>query len=166
MQLDLFPPEKKEITSIDIQNKLEQVKSNLLFLFDEFDSVSVREVQVAFADTIKALSDNAPHVTIGIVGIAENVDHLIGKHASLERCVKQVEMPRMSKSELAEIIRKGVGLLEMTVGLEVTTQIVNFSSGFPHFTHLLAKFAAKRAILENMAVIGQEHLEGAIHGCP
>src|ERR1035441_4741115 len=90
VQLDLFLPDKKEINSLDIQNVLERVNVPLLFIFDEFDSIQDPAAKTRFADTIKALSDNAPCVTILIVGIADSINHLIGEHRSIERCLKQI----------------------------------------------------------------------------
>lgn len=103
-QLDLFLPDGDTIDALDLQSVLEQVQRPLLFVFDEFDSVTSAEFQAAFADTIKTLSDNAPHVSIGIVGIADSVDGLIGSHPSIERCLRQIKMPRMSKAELHQIV--------------------------------------------------------------
>jgi Cdc6-like AAA superfamily ATPase len=162
VQLELFLPSREKIDALDVQNVLEKVSANLLFLFDEFDSIAGRDVQSAFADTIKALSDNAPQVTIGVVGIAEDVDGLIGEHPSLERCLKQIEMPRMSRVELNTIIENGMRILGMQIDPAVSSQIVEFSSGFPHYTHLLGKFASKRAIDRSSLTVDQVDLVGAI----
>lgn len=162
MQLDLFLPQKAVISTLDIQHTLEKVSCNLLFLFDEFDSIISREIQSQFADTIKALSDNAPRVTIGVVGIADDVESLIGKHQSLERCLKQIEMPRMSKAELEAIVLKGLEILSMTAEAGVTNRIVELSSGFPHFTHLLGKFAARSALNKASTEIKEVDLSSAI----
>ena len=86
-QLDLFLPEDKEISSLDVQHVLENVDTNLLFIFDEYDSILDEDVLLRVADTLKALSDNAPRVTIMLVGIAEDVTDLIGSHPSTERCL-------------------------------------------------------------------------------
>ena len=147
VQLDLFlSNDLQEISSQDVQNVLEKVDNFLLFIFDEFDSITDNETKVRFADTIKSLSDNAANVTILIVGIADSVNDLIGEHESLERCIKQIRMPRMSDEELESIITKGLDILEMKIDHNVIYEIVKLSLGFPHFTHLLAKYSAKTAI--------------------
>lgn len=128
VQLDLFlPKDLQEISSQDVQNVLEKVSNYLLFIFDEFDSITDDETKVRFADVIKSLSDNAANVTILIVGIADSVNELIGEHPSLERCIKQVRMPRMSDEELTLIITKGLDLLSMKIDSEVTHKIVRLS---------------------------------------
>ena len=162
LQLDLFLPQKDAVSTLDIQHTLEKVSCNLLFLFDEFDSITSRDLQAQFADTIKALSDNAPRVTIGVVGIGDDVEGLIGKHRSLERCLKQIEMPRMSKAELEAIIAKGLEILSMGAEPGVSSRIVELSSGFPHFAHLLGKCAANTAIVHGRLKIEKADLSAAI----
>jgi Cdc6-like AAA superfamily ATPase len=166
VQLDLFlPSDLQEISSQDVQNVLEKVNNHLLFIFDEFDSITDSETKIKFADVIKSLSDNAANVTILVVGIADSVNDLIGEHPSLERCIKQVRMPRMSDEELTSIITKGLDLLSMKSRPEVIHKIVRLSLGFPHFTHLLAKYSAKAALEDGKVNISEEHFAKAIDDC-
>jgi len=122
--------------------------SRLLFIFDEFDSISTKKARATFADLIKSLSDNNINSTIVLVGIADSIESLIGNHQSLERCLKQVKMPKMKDEECEEIITSGIQRLGLTIDKKVAEQIVEFSSGFPHYVHLLCKFGAKE-IIEN-----------------
>ena len=161
-QLDWMLPDTTEISSIDLQKVFENVTRHLVFIFDEFDSILSDEVKKSFADTIKSLSDNSSHVTIGIVGIGRNVNDLIGEHKSLDRCFMQIKMPRMSKDELRKIIVKGLEVLDMTIDENVRERIVDFSSGFPHYTHLIAKFCAKNCIILGDRHINKEHYKQAI----
>lgn len=164
IQLDLFLPANKAVVDpLDIQTVLERVRSHLLFVFDEFDTISSNSFKRNFADTIKALSDNSTHVTIGLVGVSDTVEALLGSHASLERCVKQIRMPRMSKDELGEIITTGLKLVGIDIDPEAYKRIVSFSSGFPHFTHLLTKFAARHCIEADQNTITMPHYKSAIN---
>ncbi|MDQ8206272.1 hypothetical protein QEH52_02045 [Coraliomargarita sp. SDUM461003] len=146
VQLDLFLPDKDDISSLDVQNTLESVNNNLLFIFDEYDSIADPSVKGMLADTIKSLSDNCSHVTTGLVGIAQNVNDLVGEHPSLERCLKQIQMPKMSQTELASIIEKGLDIVGLEMEESVKDHIIDFSLGFPHFTHLLAKHSCMNAL--------------------
>lgn len=122
--------------------------SRLLFIFDEFDNISTKKARATFADLIKSLSDNNVNATIVLVGIADSIESLIGNHQSLERCLKQVKMPKMKNEECEEIIMTGLQRLGLTIDKKVAEQIIEFSSGFPHYVHLLCKFGAKE-IIEN-----------------
>jgi Cdc6-like AAA superfamily ATPase len=162
VQLDLFLPKEEEVDSTDILAIFENLTNPVLFIFDEFDSVKDSKTQVRFADTIKALSDNAPHVTLLIVGIAESINELIGDHPSIERCIKQIKLPRMSSIELSEIIDKGLARLEMQIDPLVRRDMIDFSEGFPHYTHLLTKFTANTALQLGTLEINRNHFDLAI----
>ncbi|PAW94215.1 hypothetical protein CKK33_12245 [Mucilaginibacter sp. MD40] len=161
-QLNLFLPEKEDVDSTDIQNIFENLTNPLLFIFDEFDSIEDEYTKIKFADTIKSLSDNSSNVTILLVGIAENVDDLIGNHPSLERCLRQVKMPRMSKEELGQIVTNGLNKIPLQIKPEIKGKIIEYSSGFPHYTHLLSKYASKSALENNKNEIDQSDFDFAV----
>nr|GFC41702.1 hypothetical protein [Tanacetum cinerariifolium] len=162
IQLDLFLPEKDSLDSTDIEYVFENLTNPLLIIFDEFDSVTNEDVKTRMADTIKALSDNVPNVTIFIVGIAENVIGLLGEHPSLERCLIQIQMPRMSDEELKEIIDNGLSKLELEIIGNVKDKIIEYSSGFPHYTHAICKYAAHIAIYQKENTINIHHFTYAV----
>lgn len=151
------------ITVADIEGVIQNFPNgNFLFVFDEFDNISQNKVRSAFSDLIKSFSDNLDNVTVVIVGIADNVENLIGNHQSLERCLMQIKMPRMSDDELLEIISKGAEKLEMEIPPSIAKKIITFSSGFPHYTHLLCKYAVKNALDRKQIKITKSDLENAI----
>ncbi|WP_223648824.1 ATP-binding protein [Hymenobacter psoromatis] len=165
VQLDLFLPEKDEIDSADIQHVFENLSNRLLIIFDEFDSITKDETKTRMADTIKALSDNVPNITILIVGIAGDVNNLLGEHPSLERCLVQIQMPRMSDEELAQIIDNGLKRLELEIIQNVKEKIIEYSSGFPNYTHAICKSAALYAINSESNTVSIEHFTYAVKKC-
>jgi Cdc6-like AAA superfamily ATPase len=147
----------------NIEHILMPVLNNrMLFVFDEFDNIKKNRVREQFADLIKSLSDNCENITIVIIGISDNVVNLIGNHQSLERCMKQIKMPRMQPEELGSIIDNGITALELNLEETVRQKIIDFSTGFPHYTHLLCKYACKEVINEENTTVGNAHLEKAI----
>ncbi len=155
--------EKSNTFSSDIIKLISQFNAlKFLFIFDEFDNITDKEVRRNFADIVKAFSDNNTNTTIVLVGIADDVETLIGNHLSLERCLKQVRMPRMSNIESKEIIEKGLNRLEIGFTSNITTKIVEFSSGFPHYIHLLCKFGCEEIIKEEREVFEENDLAVAI----
>lgn len=134
----------------------------ILFVFDEFDNINKNKVREQFADLIKSLSDNCENITIVIIGISENVVNLLGNHQSLERCLKQIKMPRMNPSELAAIIENGLSSLEIDMNKETKKKIIEFSAGFPHYTHLLCKFGCKLIIEDDKSVFNKFYLDKSI----
>lgn len=145
---------------VDIINSLGETK--LLFIIDEFDNVRDDRTRSSFADLIKSLSDNNKNTTILLVGIADSVEELIGDHQSLERCLKQVKMPRMKKEECEDIIRNGMEKLEMKIDNSVKDKIIDFSSGFPHYIHLLCKYGCEELIDNSRTVFTDAYLTIAV----
>lgn len=117
----------------------------LAIFIDEFDRVRDPEAPVLLADTIKTLSDQGVPATVIVVGVADNVSDLIAEHASIERALVQVRMPRMSPEELDEIVTRGLDRVDMTIAGGARDRICALSQGLPHYVHLLAQEAAKEA---------------------
>lgn len=145
-----------------VLNLLSQINENVVLIFDEYDSIMNPKVKAQFADIIKDLSDNNEKITIIIVGIGYNVSELIGDHKSLERCLKQIQIPRMSNRELEEIILKGLQKLKLKITDNAKQLIINYSIGFPHFTHLLTKYSAKTALTNESLLISRLHFNYAM----
>jgi Cdc6-like AAA superfamily ATPase len=162
LQLNLFLPAEEKIDSTDILATLEFLRTPVLFIFDEFDSVKDSDTRIRFADTTKALSDNAPNVTVLLVGVAQSVTDLIGIHPSNERCIRQIHLPRMSAEEIALIIDNGMKTLGLTVDPFVRLDIIEFSNGFPHYAHLLSKYAVKSALSSASLDVARIHFDLSI----
>ena len=133
-----------------------------LLIVDEFDRLDDRPSIRLISDTIKTLSDHAVPATIVLVGVADTVEDLLGEHRSVERCLTQVLMPRMTREELAAIVDHGLAQVDMTIDDPVRWYVPEVSQGYPHFTHLLALHAARRALGEGRDVVSRRDLEGAV----
>src|ERR1051325_2017193 len=132
-------------------------------IIDELDRISDRAVQSALADTIKTLSDNSTETTLILVGVADSVDELVAEHRSIVRALKQIRMPRMSISELLEIIDKGLAQCPgLAIDPTVRERIVEYSQGLPEYTHRLAQEAAVHVVNESRSYIIMPDLEYAI----
>jgi energy-coupling factor transporter ATP-binding protein EcfA2 len=150
--------------STDIETILaEYTESRFLFVFDEFDNIVDHNARESFADLIKSFSDNVTNATVILIGIADTIETLIGSHQSLERCLKQVKMPRMSDEESEIIIANGLSALSIDISDNLKDKIVEFSSGFPHYVHLLCKYGAREVLVNDGTEFGEEHLQIAIN---
>ena len=136
----------------DVRYLLQRVGGQLLLVIDEYDRLKDHSVSRLMADTIKALSDHSVNATIILVGVADTVDELIVEHQSIDRCLVQVHMPRMSSEELADILDKGLAQVDMEIEDTARFLITFLSQGLPHYTHLLGLISARLAV-------GQERLQ-------
>jgi Cdc6-like AAA superfamily ATPase len=121
-----------------------------ILIVDEFDRLD-DSYRAIFADTIKTLSDHAVAATVVLVGVADSVDQLIAEHASIQRALVQIKMPRMSRDEIKEIITNGLERLGMTIDVLALDRIAILAQGLPHYAHLLGLHAT-RAALDNFSV--------------
>lgn len=115
-------------------------------VFDEFDAVDDFPARVKMSDTLKYLSDRNVPATIVLVGMARDIDSLIDNHQSVERCLNQISVPRMSRSETEEIIATGFNRLGMTIETPALQECSRLVQGLPHYAHLLGLHAARTAI--------------------
>lgn len=145
---------------IYLMNKL---KNRTLVILDEFDVIEDENTLYNFADNIKSFSDNCPNITLVFVGIAENVNELLGEHPSLERCICQVHIPRMNEQELSDIVSSAMMRLQMKIDPSVAKDIIDFSQGFPHYVHLLGKYCCLSAIEKRYDTILRANFDEAIN---
>jgi Cdc6-like AAA superfamily ATPase len=154
-----------EVTPHAVQGALKQASRQrpVAIVFDEFDRFQDADGRVLFADTIKALSDRVVSSTLVLVGVADSVGELMREHRSVERALVQIQMPRMSASELAEIATNGVTAARMTITRAAVARITALSQGLPHYTHLLTQLAAQAALAERRADIGVRDVDAAVN---
>jgi len=112
-------------------------KDIVVVILDEFDKVANMEARSMMSDTLKFFSDRVVPATIVLVGVADDVETLISNHRSLERCLKQIRMPRMSDRELESIVTQGLTKTGMTIAPKALDEIGRLSRGLPHYAHLM-----------------------------
>lgn len=146
-----------------IRRALTDVEPPPLIVIDELDRFRDKnEGLTLMADTVKTLSDHAVTATIVFVGVAGSIGDLLGEHQSIVRNLIQIEMPRMSRLELREILDRGCEHAELGVAAAAADKIAVLSEGLPHYTHLLGLHAGRRAIQEDRSEILIEDVNAAI----
>lgn len=123
-----------------------QVGTQYVLVFDEFDRIKDQNTKDAMADTIKHFSDYPQNITIIIVGVGFSIEELFGAHPSIQRCCQQIPMPRMSETELHEIVSERFPEIGLKPAMGVQKSIVNLSQGLPGYVHLAGREAALSAI--------------------
>lgn len=117
-----------------------------VFLIDEIDVLQNPEDKKKIAELIKQLSDKNSKLKIFVVGISKTSSELFGGHPSVQRCLKEIRLNRMSDDELREIIERGERRLKIVFSQGVKRVIIKSSAGYPYFTQLLALKAAEEAV--------------------
>ena len=154
-------PSYETLTPHDVLDAL-PLDQKVILIVDEFDRIENPDVDAAFADTIKTLSDFEIDTTLVVVGVADDVDDLIAEHESIDRCLVQVHLPRMEFSELTQIVEEGIGAVEMEISQQAVEQICTLSLGLPHYTHALGLASGRAAIDDQNTSIDTNHVDHAV----
>lgn len=135
---------------------------DVLFLIDEFDSIQVQGDKKKIAELIKLLSDSNSKIKVFIVGIAESSIELTEGHPSVQRCLKEIKLDKMMTGELLQILYQGEKSLNIEFSKSAKLRICRLSSGYPHFTHLIALKAAENAIIDEKKTIDIPDVDRAV----
>jgi Cdc6-like AAA superfamily ATPase len=139
--------------------------AHVLLVLDEYDRVTSEDLRNKLAELIKNLTDSSIPATLFIVGVAENLDQLIGKHPSIQRSLVAVHLPLMSDKEIDRIIVAGSESAGVGFSDEVRDLIVMLAKGLPYYAQLLALHAARSAVSRGATHVGNNDLAYAVARC-
>ena len=124
-----------------------------ILVVDEADAIQNDQDKIRLAEFIKLLSDNHSKLKVMIVGIADTASALIGAHPSVQRCLGEIQLQRMSVAGLKLIIEKGSTGIGINFRSDVRDRIVYCSDGYPFFTHLLALLSGQETIASTRTTV-------------
>jgi Cdc6-like AAA superfamily ATPase len=159
---DFLKGETRDFMVVKILESLPK-SSQFVFIFDEFDRVSSSATKTAIADTIKHFSDYPSNITIVIVGVGFSIEELFGAHPSIQRCCRQVPMPRMSNPELGEIIADRYPQIGLVCDESLIAKLVDLARGLPGYAHLAGREAALSAIRARRRIVDDQDYSAAIN---
>jgi Cdc6-like AAA superfamily ATPase len=152
-----FPPElaRRVVSELADSNMI------VVLIIDEFDTVMDQGTRQGIAETIKLFSDRNVPGTIVVIGVADDVDSLISEHRSIERCVAQIRMRRMSRDEIEAIVTTSLEKVGMTIEKGGLHEISRIAIGLPHYAHLLGLHSGRVALENGLKSILQPHVTEA-----
>jgi Cdc6-like AAA superfamily ATPase len=157
----LLPP--GEVGVADLIRVLERIHDrHVILILDEYDRITSAATKNKLAELIKNMSDASAPVTILLIGVAENVDELLGRHPSLRRTLVTIPLPLMTNHEIEGIIATGERKSGLSFAPEVRRTIVDFAQGLPYHAQLLCLFAARSAVRRHSSRVEGQDLRYAI----
>jgi Cdc6-like AAA superfamily ATPase len=152
-----------EIAVADLIGVLGRIHDkHVILVVDEYDRIASAETKNKLAELIKNMSDASVPATILIIGVAEDVDDLLGKHPSLQRTLVTIPLPLMAARELDGIIAAGEEKSSLRFAPKVRGMIVELAQGLPYHAQLLGLFAARSAARRHSKTVEQEDLRYAV----
>lgn len=152
-----------EVGVADLIRVLERIHDrHVILVLDEYDRITSDTTKNKLAELIKNMSDASAPVTILLIGVAENVDELLGRHPSLRRTLVTIPLPLMTAREIEGIIATGEAKSGLTFAPEVRRRIVEFAQGLPYHAQLLCLFAARSAVRRRSSRVEGQDLRYAV----
>ena len=135
----------------------------ILIVVDEFDQIADPS---GFASFLKALSTNVQKVKFCLVGVAQDIQHLMKEHQSSDRLFAGsiIPLPSMSTDELKEIME----IAESAVGGHIkfspsaADRLATLAQGHPYMVHLVGKYAFRLAFQTNKEVIEPQDIDTTV----
>ena len=130
----------------------------IVVVIDEFDLLASATTRKEIAETIKVLSDRNSPCTLLLIGVADDIDHLVQDHRSIERCMKQIKMPRMRRAEISSIITNCLSQVSMSIEEDALNDLARLTRGLPHYAHLLGLHSGRAALHSGVTKIDGKYL--------
>ena len=153
-QISQFVDVNEAVRTLRDIDKLLPKEVKTVVVIDELEELN-NEDRVHLAYLIKQLGDQEFTVRFLLVGIAENVQELIGAHASVPRYTHEVSLSPLIANDLIEVVSDAGKTLEIGVSHDILCKIAIIGNGYPHFAHLIGKSIFLEAIVEGESSITQ-----------
>jgi Cdc6-like AAA superfamily ATPase len=131
-------------------------------ILDEFDKLADSTTRAMMSSTLKLLSDRIVPATLVLIGVADDVSALVANHRSVQRCISQIHMPRMSLKELEEIVTNGLSNVEMTIDEESLQDVAYLSRGLPQYAHQIGLYAGRSALDDCRTTVTKDDVQIAM----
>ncbi|WP_247894308.1 ATP-binding protein [Azospirillum sp. B510] len=139
--------------------------THVLLILDEYDRVLDEDFRNKLAELFKNLTDSSIPVTLLVVGVAENLDQLLGKHPSIQRSLVPVHLPLMTDQEIGRLIQAGAQNAGIEFTADVVRRIAEFVRGLPYYAQLLGLHAARSAVSRGGKLVERPDLAYAVARC-
>ncbi|HEY0835214.1 MAG TPA: ATP-binding protein [Azospirillum sp.] len=139
--------------------------THALLILDEYDRITDEDFRNKLAELFKNLTDSSIPVTLLVVGVAENLDQLLGKHPSIQRSLVPVHLPLMTDAEIQRLIDAGGENAGIAFAPETVRRIADFARGLPYYAQLLGLHSARSAVSRNSPQVDREDLSYAVTRC-
>lgn len=145
-----------------VLERLEKRQAEIDFIvIDEFQRVTTDTMQSQILEVVKGLANRPVDVTLVLIGLVRSDKHFIRsaeyKRDYLGRHVLEVHIPRMTDTEIADILeRRAVFGIHFPPPAIAT--ITNVSWGYPSATHRLARVAAGNWIARHITELVPAYL--------
>jgi hypothetical protein len=165
---DLFPGGRRPLladgfTARDFAGALAAIeRRRVILVVDEFDRIVRPEVQHDIANLLKFLADMRAGANLLLVGIARNVDDLLGGHPSLRRHVAAVAIGAVEDTAILALIEDGARRSGVAFEAEAQRLATSVALGSPYHARLFCHAAGLRALAADRSAVTAADMRAGI----
>lgn len=124
-------------------------------LIDEIDRLAKAE-RILLAEFMKALSDRAANFAVCVVGIARTANDIFDGHLSVHRCLNEIHVRQLPKSQIAKLVDERFSFLRLKVRADIVMDIARLSQGFPSNAVAICRHCAEGLLQTTSTELGPE----------
>lgn len=160
-ELPVFDHVNTALRVIILLDQLVPNSEKTVIILDELEEMDPN-CQADLAYFAKQIGDREIGFRFVFVGIADNVQELIGNHRSIPRYITEVSLEPLSPQVLQDIIMEPANQLNVDVASDVLYRITIIANGYPHFAHLIGKMLLVEAIDNDVMEITDDIYRSAV----
>ncbi len=135
--------------------------TRVMIILDEFDRCESKDFRHAIGELMKDLSDRAARAQLVIAGVAANLTELLEHIPSIQRNVLALQLPKMSETEVLQMVRKGEQASGLVFDAAASQLVVSLSVGFPYLASLISHHAGLKALDEERTDVTEADVSAA-----
>ena len=139
----------------DFDRLLGQDASATVIILDELENIDHSSKGDA-AYFVKQIGDQEVRLRFVYVGIAENIQQIIGEHRSSPRYLHEIQLKPLASQYIMDIAREAAEAVSVEIPVSLLYRISIISDGYPHFSHLMALHILTRCVIHGSAVVTKE----------
>ena len=120
--------------------------TRIIFILDEYDRIEDPAIQRGVAELVKDLSDLQARTHLVLVGVAGNVQQLLGFHPSIHRNLVCVGIRRLDETGARGVLETGAAEAGITVAPEAADAVAAMTMGSAYHVRLLGLAAGLAAL--------------------
>lgn len=165
--IDEFHDVNEAVRTLHEIDELASENNKTTVVIDELEELDAND-RKHLAYLVKQIGDQEFKIKYMLVGIADNVQDLIGAHQSVPRYIEEISLRPLKAQDLIDIVSEAGVALGISISEDDLKRIATIGNGYPHFSHLIGKALFSEAISREKTSITpdiyKEGIQRAVEG--
>ncbi|MFZ4689200.1 MAG: AAA family ATPase [Polymorphobacter sp.] len=135
---------------------------SVVLIIDEFDRIEREDTRHALIELVKDISDLTASVRFVLVGVATDVDSVLGYHPSIHRCVSSIGLTRLPSSAIEALFVRKAAIDGLSVAPMLIDTIVKLAAGSAYHAQLIGQKLVAQARRDACMIISRDALDKVV----